>query len=118
MVKTMGSASKKTNELHPLYRLGVDTGGTFTDLCVYNESVRKITVAKVPSTPADPSQAVLSGIQNLIENQSVSPDQISFLIHGTTVATNALLEGKGAPTALITTEGFERTYGLDHDRRV
>lgn len=107
MLKMMGSVSKKTNELHPSYRLGVDTGGTFTDLCVYDESVRKITVAKVPSTPADPSQAVISGIQNLIENQSVSPDQISFLIHGTTVATNALLEGKGAPTALITTEGFE-----------
>ena len=61
----------------------------------------------MPSTPADPSQAVISGIQNLIDNGNVSPDQISFLIHGTTVATNALLEGKGAPTALITTAGFE-----------
>ncbi len=103
----MGSVSKKTNELHPSYRLGVDTGGTFTDLCVYDESEHKITVAKVPSTPADPSQAVISGLQNLIKNRSVSPHLISFLIHGTTVATNALLEGKGAPTALITTEGFE-----------
>lgn len=89
------------------FRLGIDTGGTFTDLCLTDETTGRVEVAKVSSTPDDPAEAVISGIKKLIVEKSLTPDQISFLIHGTTVATNALLEGKGAPTALITTAGFE-----------
>jgi N-methylhydantoinase A len=90
-----------------IYRLGVDTGGTFTDLCLFNEETGRTEVAKVPSTPADPAEAILAGIDKLRAERGLDPRRISFLIHGTTVATNALLEGKGAPTALITTAGFE-----------
>jgi N-methylhydantoinase A len=66
-----------------------------------------VAVAKVSSTPSDPAEAVINGIKKLITENNLKPDQIGFLIHGTTVATNALLEGRGAPTALITTAGFE-----------
>jgi N-methylhydantoinase A len=88
-------------------RVAVDTGGTFTDLCVLDETMGKFSVAKVPSTPDNPALAVIDGIKNLLENLDAKPDNITFFIHGTTVATNALLEGKGAPIALVTTEGFE-----------
>jgi len=90
-----------------LFRLGVDTGGTFTDLCLFDEASGRLEVAKVSSTPADPAEAVIRGIEKLIGRYGLEPGQIRFLIHGTTVATNALLEGKGAATALITTQGFE-----------
>ena len=88
-------------------RLGVDTGGTFTDLCLVDEAGGQVRVAKVSSTPHDPAEAVINGINQLVERGELTPEQIGFLIHGTTVATNALLESKGAPTALITTQGFE-----------
>jgi activator of 2-hydroxyglutaryl-CoA dehydratase len=80
------------------FRLGIDTGGTFTDLCLVDEATGRIEVAKVSSTPKNPGDAVINGIKKLITEKDLKPDQISFLIHGTTVATNALLEGKGAPT--------------------
>ena len=89
------------------YRLGVDTGGTFTDLCLLDEVSGSLTVAKVASTPPDPAEAVIEGVERLVRGKGLDPGEIGFLIHGTTVATNALLEGKGAPTALITTRGFE-----------
>jgi N-methylhydantoinase A len=89
------------------FRLGVDTGGTFTDVCLADETTGKVAVAKVSSTPNNPAEAVINGIRKLISEKDLKPEHIRFLIHGTTVATNALLEGKGAPTALITTAGFE-----------
>jgi N-methylhydantoinase A len=89
------------------FRLGIDTGGTFTDLCLSDETTGTVEVAKVSSTPHNPAEAVISGIKRLIAEKDLKPDLISFLIHGTTVATNALLEGKGATTVLITTAGFE-----------
>lgn len=88
-------------------RLGVDTGGTFTDLCLFDEAAGRMEVAKVSSTPHDPAEAVINGLNQLIDRFDLDPTTIGFFIHGTTVATNALLEGKGAPTALITTAGFE-----------
>ena len=97
----------RRRELSSTYRLGVDTGGTFTDLCLLDEASGTLDVAKVSSTPHDPAEAVIEGIEKLIRKVDLDPKSVGFLIHGTTVATNALLEGKGAPTALITTEGFE-----------
>jgi N-methylhydantoinase A/oxoprolinase/acetone carboxylase beta subunit len=87
-------------------RIGVDTGGTFTDLlCLDHRGIR---VHKVRSTPHDPSQAILTGIAELLANApSNEPEELDELIHGSTVATNALLERKGARVALITTAGFE-----------
>jgi N-methylhydantoinase A len=86
--------------------LGVDVGGTFTDLALFEQETGELTLVKVPSTPADPSDGVIHGLQQLIERHDILPQSIDFLIHGTTVATNAVLEGKGVPTALLATEGF------------
>ena len=99
------------------YRLGVDTGGTFTDLCLLDEGSGRMEVAKVSSTPHDPAEAVIEGILKLMEDHDLEPAAIGFLIHGTTVATNALLEGKGAPTALITTAGFEDVILIGRQNR-
>ncbi|MGW8320806.1 MAG: hydantoinase/oxoprolinase family protein, partial [Thermodesulfobacteriota bacterium] len=99
------------------YRLGVDTGGTFTDLCVFEESSGDVVITKVPSTPSNPSLAVVKGIRKLLEKEGIRPEELCFVIHGTTVATNALLEHKGARTALLTTEGFEDVLHIGRQNR-
>ena len=88
------------------YRLGVDVGGTFTDLLLIEESSGNTYRTKVPSTPADPSQAILSGIDRICDLAGITPAQIARLMHGTTVATNAVLEAKGARVGLVVTEGY------------
>ncbi|KAJ3567129.1 hypothetical protein NP233_g6572 [Leucocoprinus birnbaumii] len=90
------------------WKLGVDVGGTFTDAVLYNESTGEIYKAKVPSTPHDQSEGVLNAI-NSLRAQAPNGDKIriSTLNHGTTVATNAVLEGKGATVALLVTEGYK-----------
>jgi N-methylhydantoinase A len=90
------------------YRLAVDVGGTFTDLLLFDEDAGRLTLAKTPSTPADPSDGVLTGIKKVARAAGVDPQDISLILHGTTVATNAVLEGKGARVGLITTRGFEQ----------
>ena len=90
------------------YRLAIDVGGTFTDLLLFNESSGKLVLAKTPSTNADPSIGVLSGIHKVAALAGIDPNHISLILHGTTVATNAVLEGKGARVGLITTRGFEQ----------
>jgi N-methylhydantoinase A/oxoprolinase/acetone carboxylase beta subunit len=93
-----------------MIRLGIDTGGTFTDLLRLDE--RGIKVHKVRSTPADPSQAIFSGIAELL-----TQDESAEIIHGSTVATNALLERKGARVALVTTKGFEDVLKIGRQTR-
>ncbi|MFQ3595469.1 MAG: hydantoinase/oxoprolinase family protein, partial [Sphingomonadaceae bacterium] len=88
------------------YRLGVDVGGTFTDLLVIDEESGETWREKVPSTPDDPSRAVVSGARLVCEKAGVSPESLSLFLHGTTVATNAVLEAKIAKVGLITTEGY------------
>jgi N-methylhydantoinase A/oxoprolinase/acetone carboxylase beta subunit len=83
------------------WRIGIDTGGTFTDFVFFHRG--KIHVHKLPSTPADPAQAILRGLSDYQQGDSPS----LFIVHGTTVATNALLERRGGRIALITTKGFE-----------
>jgi N-methylhydantoinase A len=95
-----------------LVRVGIDTGGTFTDFAVVIGS--RCRYFKVPSTPRNPAEAILSGIQRVITEFEVAPADI---VHGTTVATNALLERKGARTALITTEGFEDVIEIGRQAR-
>src|SRR5689334_199561 len=90
------------------YRLAVDVGGTFTDLLLFNEIAGDLTLAKTPSTPADPSSGVLIGIQKVAQAAGIDTNEISIILHGTTVATNAVLEGKGGRVGLITTRGFEQ----------
>ena len=83
-------------------RLGIDVGGTFTDLVAIDEATRTVTTTKVPSTPGDP----IAGVISSIEMAGVRFDEIGAIVHGTTVATNALLERKGAAMAFICTAGF------------
>ena len=87
------------------YRVGVDIGGTFTDLVLIGPD-GAIWPLKVPSTPVDYSSAVVEGLSRLVETAGVRADSIDEIVHGTTVATNAILEKRGARTALITTAGF------------
>jgi N-methylhydantoinase A len=99
------------------FRLAVDTGGTFTDLCVVDQDEGALAVAKVASTPDNPALAVIEGIQKLIREEKLAPEGVQFLLHGTTVATNALLEHKGAEAALLTTEGFEDILQVGRQNR-
>ncbi len=90
------------------FRLGVDVGGTFTDLLLIDEQNGATHRAKVPSTPHDPSLAVLAGIKKICERASISPGELTHIMHGTTVATNAVLEGKGASVGLVVTKGYRQ----------
>ena len=99
------------------YRLGVDVGGTFTDLALYDTDTDSLEFAKTPSTPVNQALGVAAGIRELMERHGVSPDRIDFFIHGTTVATNTLLERKGAKTALIVTEGFRDVLQIGRQDR-
>ncbi len=87
----------------------VDTGGTFSDFVYFDEEAQQISIAKLPSTPDDPSRAILSGIALLLQKGAAASD-IGYFCHGTTVGTNALLEGKGVRTALLVTRGFRGIY--------
>lgn len=91
------------------YRLGVDVGGTFTDFLLMNEETGQTFTAKVPSTPEDSSIGVLNGVAKICDESGINPEDIKFVMHGTTVATNAVLTGKGAKVGLITTSGYEHT---------
>jgi len=88
------------------YRLGVDVGGTFTDLLLIDEATGRTFRDKVPSTPSDPSQAVINGARGLCERQNIAPADIDLFLHGTTVATNAVLEKKIAKVGLVVTDGY------------
>ena len=89
------------------YRLGVDVGGTFTDLLLINEKSGDTFTAKVPSTPEDSSIGVLNGISRICDESGIDPSEVELVMHGTTVATNAVLTGKGATVALLTTTGYK-----------
>lgn len=87
------------------YRIGIDSGGTFTDVMATDGGGGVFTV-KVPSTPQDPSLAFAEGVRRVLEVLGAGPEEVEALLHGTTVATNALLEGKFPPIGLIVTQGF------------
>lgn len=88
------------------YRLGVDVGGTFTDLLLFDTGSGAFWRHKTPSTPHDSSEGVLNGVNAICTDAGVAASDIEFFLHGTTVATNAVLEGKGARVGLVTTEGY------------
>jgi N-methylhydantoinase A len=97
--------------------IGIDTGGTFTDLALCELTTGKYVYHKLPTTTGDPARAVLDGIAEILELAEVPRDQVKFLVLGTTLATNAVLEGKCARTGLITTEGFRDILELARQRR-
>ena len=94
------------------YRLGVDVGGTFTDLLLINEESGQTYTAKILSTPQDSSIGVLNGVARICEESNIDPKEISRVMHGTTVATNAVLTGRGAKVGLITTKGYRHVLQI------
>ena len=98
------------------YRVTVDTGGTFSDFVYLDEESGELSIAKFPSTPDDPSRAILAGIETLLARR-VPPSHVHFFCHGTTVGTNALLEATGAKTALLVTQGFRGIYPVGEQAR-
>ncbi|QJB69882.1 hydantoinase/oxoprolinase family protein [Parasphingorhabdus halotolerans] len=94
------------------YRLGVDVGGTFTDLLLFNQDSGAFWRHKTPSTPHDSSEGILHGVNALCDEAGVAASDIEYLLHGTTVATNAVLEGKGARVGLVTTEGYRHVMQI------
>ena len=99
------------------YRIGVDTGGTFTDVALISEENGDILVTKVPSTPENSAVGVMDGVRQILSENDISEDDVSFFTHGSTVATNTLLERKGAKTALITTSGFRDILEIGRQTR-
>src|SRR5881628_49227 len=98
-------------------RLGVDIGGTFTDLVVLDEATGTARVGKVLTTPKDPAHGVEEGIRALLDDAGVRPDEVRAVVHGTTLATNALIEKEGPKTALLTTEGFRDALEIGREGR-
>src|SRR6516164_6219810 len=96
-------------------RLGVDIGGTFTDVAL--ESAGRRLSAKILTTPEAPERAVLEVMRRVLGEAGLGPADLSIIIHGTTLATNAIIERKGAKTALLTTEGFRDTIEIRHENR-
>ena len=100
-----------------MLKLAVDVGGTFTDICVLDADSGQVWIEKVSSTPDDQSVGFIDGILAGLDKAVADPGQVEFLVHGTTVATNALLEHKGARTALLTTEGFRDVLEIGTQQR-
>ena len=98
------------------YRVTVDTGGTFSDFVYLNEESGEVSIAKIASTPDDPSRAIIEGVEGLLA-RGVAPEGVGFFCHGTTVGTNALLERKGARTGLLVTQGFGAIYPVGEQSR-
>jgi N-methylhydantoinase A len=100
-----------------LHRVGIDIGGTFTDLVLIEDATGERAVGKVLTTPDDPSEAVENGLVELLEREDVAPKGLKTIVHGTTLVTNALIERKGVKTALLTTEGFRDAVAIGTEHR-
>ncbi|MBM3517239.1 MAG: hydantoinase/oxoprolinase family protein [Alphaproteobacteria bacterium] len=98
------------------WMVGIDTGGTFTDLIAFESETSETRVLKVASVPSDPSVAVINALKELFAT-GVQPGEVGFFVHGTTAGTNALLEGKGVRTGLLITEGFRAVYEAGSAKR-
>jgi len=98
-------------------RIGVDTGGTFTDIVVYDDKDQTLQIHKVHSTPDDPGRAMVTGSREVLGRLGETSDAVKLLVHGTTIATNALLQRRGARTALITTAGFRDILHIQRQNR-
>jgi N-methylhydantoinase A len=98
-------------------RVGADVGGTFTDLYMVDDERRSYAALKIPTTPDDPSIGIVSGVLRLLRQTGHRPEAMSHLIHGTTVATNTVLQRNGSLTGLITTKGFRDVLEIARQRR-
>jgi N-methylhydantoinase A len=98
-------------------RIGIDVGGTFTDLCLFDEDRGDVLVIKVPSTPAEPSQGILAALRTALQHRRAQASEVVYLAHGTTVATNTLIQHRGARTGLLTTRGFRDLLEIGRQTR-
>jgi N-methylhydantoinase A len=98
--------------------IGVDVGGTFTDLVYCDMASGELAIHKVSTTPDDPSRGVMTGIREMCEAGGVKPAEIDYVFHGTTIATNAVLENKGARAGMVTNEGFRDILHIGRHQRV
>src|SRR6478672_7070979 len=92
------------------WHVGIDTGGTFTDLAAVEAGTGRRYVTKVPSTPKNPTRGILDALEQFADEVAASLGDVSFFAHGTTVGTNAVLEGKGARAGLLMTRNFNGIY--------
>jgi len=101
----------------PGVRVGIDIGGTFTDLLVFDPGAGRFHIGKTLTTPDDPSRAVTEGLAVVLADAGLSPEVVRGIVHGTTLVTNAIIERKGVPTALITTRGFRDAVEIGKEHR-
>src|SRR5450432_247846 len=99
------------------YRIGVDIGGTFTDLVVFNDATGSFAVGKTLTTPQDPSQAIETLLLEILSREQIATADVQQLIHGTTLVTNAIIERKGSRTALLATHGFRDSIEIGRENR-
>ncbi len=100
-----------------MYRIGIDVGGTFTDFTISDERTGENTFFKLPSTPADPSDAIVDGVAQILKLFDMKASEISYIGHGTTVATNMIIERRGVSTGLVTTKGFRDVLAIGRQTR-
>ena len=98
--------------------IGVDVGGTFTDIVYCDLGANQVAIHKVSTTPDDPSRGILQGIAEICRDNGVAPGDIDYVLHGTTTATNAVLEHKGARAGMLTNEGFRDIIHIARHQRV
>lgn len=99
------------------WRVGVDSGGTFTDICLFEEETGRVAVWKVSSTPQDPSLGIAQSVAEGLAEIGATPQAVAYFGHGTTVATNALIQHRGVRTGLIVTEGFRDLLEIGRQKR-
>ncbi len=97
--------------------MGIDIGGTFTDLVLIDDETGERAVGKVLTSLEDPSEAVEEGLSELLDREGVVPKELKTIVHGTTLVTNALIERRGVETALLTTEGFRDAVAIGTEHR-
>ena len=98
-------------------RVGVDIGGTFTDLLVFNDATGAFAVNKTLTTPHDPSQAIETALSETLSQEGIAASDVQQFIHGTTLVANAIIERKGAQTALLATPGFRDSIEIGRENR-
>ena len=99
------------------YRIGVDIGGTFTDFALFDDETGEVTTHKRLTSAADPSQAVVEGVGIVAAEAGIAVAELATIVHGTTLVTNAVIERKGAPTAMLVSKGFRDTLDIGLERR-
>lgn len=99
------------------FSIGVDTGGTFTDLVLLESATGRRVIHKLPTTPDDPARGILEGVASLLQQADCLPENVDFLVHGTTLATNAVLQRRYAKTGMLTTSGFRDVLEIGRQRR-